>query len=52
MSFYQDGDSRNKALHQIETPVGVVLGKDILFHSNSMLEPKHNYFDCLLITFD
>ena len=41
-----------KTLHQIETPVGVVLGKDILFHFNSMLDPENDYYDCLLVTFD
>ena len=39
-----------KALHQIETPMGVVLGKDVLFHSNSMQDPDNDYYDCLLIT--
>ena len=41
-----------KTIHQIDVPVGVVLGKDILFHFNSMLEPTKHYFDCLLVVFD
>ena len=41
-----------KAVNQIEVPVGVVLGKDILHHFNSMLRPTENYYDLLLVTFD
>ena len=41
-----------KALYQFETLVGVVLGKDVLYHFNSMLQPQSKYFDLVLVTFD
>ena len=41
-----------QATRQVEYPVGVVLGKDILHYFNSSLEPEKNYYDLLLVTFD
>ena len=40
------------ASRQVEYPVGVVLGKDILHYFNAVLNPLKNYYDLLLVTFD
>ena len=41
-----------KRLHNIEAPIGVVFGKDVLSYFNSSLEPDKHYLDLLLYTFD
>ena len=41
-----------KRLRNVEAPLGVVLGKDVLSYFNSALNPDKNYMDLLLITFD
>ena len=39
-------------MRNVEAPLGVVLGKDVLSYFNSALNPDKNYMDLLLITFD
>ena len=41
-----------RRVRTLDTPVGVVLGKDVLDIFNSVLKPEENYLDLLLVTFD